>query len=203
MTRRIAPYVVAAFLGAGLLAATQAMSQEGKEPAAPNPEEMMKAYEAIQAPGPQHALLQEGVGTWKTETKMWFAPGEPQVSTGTSEVKALFGGRYLLERFSGSMMGKPFEGMGLFGYDNVKKKYVSIWLDDHSTGVMVSEGTRDEATKTTTLYADHIDPFMGPSKIKMVIREVSKDHHVFEMYMIGSGGEEQKSMEITYTRQGS
>ncbi|MCP4247615.1 MAG: DUF1579 domain-containing protein [bacterium] len=200
MTRRIAPYVLAAFLGAGLLAATQALSQEGKEPPAPNPEEMMKAYEAISAPGPQHAQFQDAVGTWKTETKSWMGPGEPEVSTGTSELKTILGGRYLQERFACTTMNRPFEGMGLFGYDNVKKKYVSAWVDNFGTGIMLFEGTRDEATKTTTMFADYVDPFMGPTKLKSVIREVSKDKHVFEMYMIGSGGDEQKSMEITYTR---
>ena len=89
MTRRIVPYVFAAFLGAGLLAATQAMSQEGKEPATPGTEETMKAYQAAAAPGPQHAQLREAVGTWKTETKIWMGPGEPEVSTRTSEIKAI------------------------------------------------------------------------------------------------------------------
>ncbi len=203
MTRRITPYVLAAFLGAGLLAATQAMSQEGKDPAAPDMEEMMKAYEAVAAPGPQHARLREAVGTWKTETKIWMGPGEPEVSTGTSEFKTILGGRYVVEQFASTFMGKPFEGMGVYGYDNVTKKYVTIWLDNSGTGIARSEGTRDEAAKTTTYFGEYVDPMKGPSKFKNVLREVSKDRQVFEMYMIDSGGQEQKSMEITYTRQGS
>lgn len=200
MWKKMSMYAVAVLLGAGLLAATQALSQEGKEPGMPDMDQMMKMYEQFNAPGAEHAHFKEAVGTWKTEMKVYMGPGEPSVSTGTSEMEVIFGGRYLVEHFKCSMMEKPFEGMALAGFDNLKKKYVSIWLDNMSTGFMLMEGTYDEATKTTTSYGEYDDPFTGHEKMKSVIRELSKDKHVFEMYQIGPDGKETKMMEITYDR---
>jgi hypothetical protein len=200
MLKKISMYAVAVLLGAGLLAATQALSQEGKEPGVPDMDQMMKMYEQFNTMGPEHARFKEAVGTWNTVTKMWMGPGEPTVSTGTSEMEVVFGGRYMVEHFKCTMMEKPFEGMALGGFDNFKKKYVSIWLDNMSTGFMLMEGTYDEATKTTTSYGEYDDPFMGHEKMKSVLREVSKDKHVFEMYQIGPDGKETKTMEITYSR---
>ena len=148
MIKKIAIYVLVAAVGAGLMATTQAMSQEGKQPPGPDMEQMMKMYEKLGAPGPEHARFAEAVGTWKTETKMWMGPGEPSVSTGISKREVIFGGRYVKEDFRCTMMGKPFQGLAIAGYDNIKKKHVSVWLDNGSTGIMLMEGTYDEATKT-------------------------------------------------------
>jgi hypothetical protein len=132
---------------------------------------------------------------------MWMGPGEPTVSAGKSKMELIFGGRYLKEHFRCDMEGKPFEGMGLFGYDKIKKKYVAVWCDNFSTGIIMTEGTYDEATKTLTMTGESVDPLKGPYKMKQVVREVSKDKQIFEMYRIGADGSERKEMEITYTRQ--
>ena len=199
MRKRIGMYVMAAALGAGLLAGC-AMYQDREQPPT-SLNEMMKMYEKLNAPGPEHARFKDAVGTWKTETKMWMGPGEPSVFNGTSKMDLVFDGRYLKEQYRCLMMEKPFEGLGLLGYDNHKKKYVSIWLDNLSTGIIMTKGTRDEATKTTTMMGEYDDPLMGPVKMKNVIRELSKDNIVFETYRIGPDGKERKEMEITYTRE--
>ena len=201
MVKKTATYVLAGVLGAGLLAVTQAMSQEQKDPAALGMEQMMKMYEKLNMPGPEHARFKDAVGTWKTESKMWMGPGEPTVSTGTSRMELLFGGRYLKEDYHCSSPEMPFKGLGLHGYDNHKKKYVSVWLDSLSTGIMMMEGAYDEATKTATMMGEYDDPFMGQFKAKSTIRELSKDRRLFEMYRIGADGKERKDMEITYIRQ--
>ena len=95
----------------------------------------------------------------------------------------------------------PFEGMQLMGYDNIKKKHVSVWIDSMSTGITQMEGTYDEATKTLTMTGQTDDPIAGPTKMRSVTREVSKDKCVMEMYQTGPDGKEQKCMEVTYTRE--
>lgn len=159
-------------------------------------EAMMKFHE----PGPQHAKLKEAVGNWNAEIKHWEGPGEPAVSKGKSVVKMVLGGRYMQEDFTCDFDGKTFNGRGIYGYDNAKQKYVSIWFDDMSTGFMTSEGTHDEATKTTTYIGEgQMMPGMA-YKTRMLDKEISKDKHVFEMYMTMPGQPEVKTMEITYTR---
>ena len=194
----------------GLMSAVSAGEEENKskvapppckEAAAPGYEQMMQMWAAMNQPGPEHAHFKESVGKWKTESKMWMGPGEPTLSYGISEVSLVFGGRYLQEHHRCTSEETPFEGIALLGYDTMKKKYVCIWYDSMSTGIMFTEGTRDEATKTTTMFsAEYDDPFKGRGKVKNVVRELSEDAHVMEMYWIGADGRERKEMEMTYQR---
>jgi hypothetical protein len=52
MAKKIATYVIVAALGAGLLATTQAISQEGQQPPTPDLGQMMEMYAKLNAPGP-------------------------------------------------------------------------------------------------------------------------------------------------------
>src|SRR5687768_15991808 len=101
-----------------------AFAQEGQPPQMSAEEKaMMEAWQKAMTPGPQHKQLDGMVGTWNTTVKTWMAPGAPVMETsGTSENKWVLGGRYIEQRFKGSFMGQPFEGIGYTGYDNVTKQ---------------------------------------------------------------------------------
>jgi hypothetical protein len=89
--------------------------------------------------------------------------------------------------------------MSVEGYDNVKKKFVSSWIDNMGTGIIFSEGTYDAATKTFTYHAEEeMMPGMK-TKVREVIKITDNDHHLFEWYE-DRGGTEVKTMEIHYTR---
>ena len=45
------------------------------------------------------------------------------------------------------MMDMSFTGMAIEGYDNVKKKFVSSWIDNMGTMILNSEGTYDPAAQ--------------------------------------------------------
>jgi hypothetical protein len=83
-------------------------------------------------------------------------------------------------------------------YDNGEKKYVGLWLDDMSTGVMQSVGEYDPATHTMTEVGESSSP-QGPMKVKFVTRCLDNDHFVFSMYTITPEGE-QNTLEVTYNR---
>ena len=98
------------------------------------------------------------------------------------------------------MMGMPFIGQGMTGYDNVTGKYWSTWTDSMSTGVMVSEGVCD-AEQTCKFTGTFNDPItQGPVTIRMISRRTSPTTEVFEMYGPGDDGSEVKMMEITYSK---
>src|SRR6266436_3027817 len=66
------------------------------------------------------------------------------------------------EEVASTMMGAPFTGHGMTGFDNVTGKYWSTWNDSMSTGVMLSEGTCD-AQKVCTFTGTWNDPIKkGP-----------------------------------------
>jgi hypothetical protein len=127
-------------------------------------------------------------------------PGEAQVSEGTTEYTPMLGGRYLMGKFKGTMMGGPFEGFSLGGYDNAKKQYFSMWFDSMGTGYYVSHGTASADGKTITYHGSMYDASInGDVKTREVVTMIDKNKHVFEMYQTREG-QESKVMEITYTR---
>src|SRR5579859_3746178 len=85
-------------------------------------QEMQKRMEAAGTPGPAHKALDALAGNWKTEVKCWMEPGgSPHVSLGTAKASWVLNGRFLKEEFHGEVMGKPFTGRSLMGYDNIKE----------------------------------------------------------------------------------
>jgi hypothetical protein len=98
---------------------------------------MMAAWEKVMHPSEGHRRLEPMVGTWKAKTTFTMTPGAPpSVEENTSEHRLVLGGRFLEQRYTGTAMGMPFEGIGYTGYDNVQKKYVGTWMDNFGTGVM-------------------------------------------------------------------
>lgn len=172
------------------------------KPAAPGQEDMMKAWAAYMTPGEPHARLAKLAGSWTTKTKSWMDPAQPpEETTGTCEFRMVLGGRYLEQRFEGSMMGQPFTGIGFTGYDNAKKKYEAYWIDSAGTGMLVLTGTRDGSGKKTVYTGSMLDPTNGKKvAIKSIDTEVDADSFLFEMWMSGPDGKMAKSMEMTYTR---
>jgi hypothetical protein len=162
----------------------------------------MEAWMKAATPGPEHAKLKAVEGNWTTVTKSWHDPaGPPEESKGTREAKWIFDGRFLEERYTGSFMGTPFQGLGLAGYDNVSKKYVTAWLDNFGTGILLFTGTADAAGKSFTYTAEFTDVMTGKmTKMRTVTRIVDDKTFVFEMYGPGKDGKEFKMMEITHTK---
>ena len=99
-----------------------------------------------------HKLLADMNGSWNYTIKMWMNPdpnAKPQESKGTATRKSAMGGRYFtmdvtgklqMPGEDGKMKDMQFKGMALEGYDNVKKKFVSSWIDNMGTGIQYLRG---------------------------------------------------------------
>jgi hypothetical protein len=99
----------------------------------------------------------------------------------------------------GKMKDIQFKGMAVEGYDNVKKKFIGSWIDNMGTGIELSEGTYDPATKTFT-YTSEMEPMPGmKTQVREVLKVVDNNHMLLEWYE-NHGGQERKTMEIAYTR---
>ena len=176
----------------------------------PDPAEMMAKMVALGKPSENHKLLADLVGSWDCKITFWMSPGAPPtVSLGTAVRKSVMDGRYfILDTASkmdmpgpdGKMHPVDFKGMQVDGYDNAKEKFFATWIDNMGTGLLVSEGSYDPASKTFTY---HLEEEMVPgtkTKVRETVKIVDKDHHLFEWYE-DHGGKEEKTMEITYARQ--
>lgn len=184
-----------------LTAAASGLAQD--KPQVPKEQQaMMDAMAKAATPGPNHKLLEQAVGNWSVAMRMWMDPSAPPTEVkGTAEFRSVLGGRYVTSLFKAPVMGMDFEGWGLSGYDNVTGKFVGIWFDNMSTGVMFMTGSYDPATHTFTYTGEMADP-MQPStmvKYREVLRIEGSDRQVMEMYE-GRGGKEAKTMEAVYTR---
>jgi hypothetical protein len=130
-------------------------------------------------------------------------PGAPTPikSTGASENKLIFGGRYMHSDFKGSFMGQPFQGANLWAYDKVKEKYVSLWIDDMSTMVMSAEGTADSSGKVITVVGKCHDPVEKKDvTMRNVLTVIDNDNHTYESFHSTDGKPEMKALTIKYTR---
>lgn len=164
----------------------------------------MKAMIEYATPGKMHEILASWNGTWNSESTFWDYEGAPsQKSTGTAVNSMIIGGHYQSSKHTGNMMGMPFEGMSITGYDNAKKQFVSTWIDNWGTGIMNMSGTWDEATKTMTLTGTMPD-ICRPGK-ECSLKEVFTviDNNTQNMVMYGpdpNTGKEFKVMEMKMSR---
>jgi hypothetical protein len=186
--------------------------EKGAAPGQSDEQKMMAEMMALMQPGDNHKLLEALAGEWSYTIRHWMDPdpsAPPQESTGTAVSKSILGGRYIQQEVAGrfqmpgpdgKMTDYDFKGIGITGYDNVKKKFFNTWFDNMGTGVMVSEGTYDPATKTYT-YAGEYEMMPGMTmKARYTLKIIDKDKHVFEWYESMAGAPERKSMEIAYSR---
>ncbi len=181
----------------------RAQEKEGQAKPAPSQDmqAMMEAYAKAAQPGPGHAFLAQLAGTFKATVKAWMGPGEPEVSEGVSENTMILGGRYLHQKYTGTITGQTFEGLGLTGFDNTLQKFTGLWIDSMSTGMMTSEASLDATGKVLNSVEAYPDPLTGKVKrTRSVLKIVDADTHVMEMYDSGPDGKEFRMMEITYRR---
>lgn len=184
-----------------LVMSSMIFAQERKAEPPMEPHAMMELYNKLSMPGEPHQLFASLKGSWTTKTKEWMDPEKPPVeSTGAAEMKMLLGGRFLQQEFTGDMMGKPYSGIGISGYDNILKRYVSIWLDTMSTDIFTMAGTASADGRTITLNGQHAEPGGGYMTHRAIWNIISNNRQTFTMYGTHHGGKEQKMLEIVYTR---
>jgi hypothetical protein len=162
---------------------------------------MMEKWKEFSTPNENHKVLDPLVGDWDYSIKWWMSPDvKPEESKGTSNIKWIMGGRFIEQAVEGTSMGQPFEGMGLMGYDNEKKQYQSIWIDNMGTGMMKGSGNYDPNTKTLTDQGTFSCPAEGEKSYRGVLKMIDNDNFTYEWYMPGPDGKEFRAMEIVYTR---
>ena len=200
-TSRVRSIVAVVMLG-GCAFAPIASAQEAKAPEmTPEQQAEMKAYQDAGTPGEQHRRLAALAGKYTVKIKSWHEPGAPAMEeSGTATRAMALDGRVMVEQFDGTMMGAPFKGHGMSGYDNVTGTYWATWNDSMTTGLRVSHGTCD-AQNACTFEGTYNDAVRkAPVKMRMTTRWTGPDTEVFEMHGPDKQGREMKMMEMTYTR---
>lgn len=178
-------------------------AQAKKEPMAmPDSATMMKNWQDYMTPGDMHKMMAKWDGTWNGEVTMWMQPGAPeQKSTSTAVNKMIMNGLYQQSIHTGDMMGMPFNGMSTVGYDNHRKEFVSTWIDNMGSGIMVLKGPWDEATKTITLRGKMVDAgTKEDTDVRETFKIIDDNNQEMAMYITMPDGKEFNTMNIKYTR---
>lgn len=162
----------------------------------------MAKMQAAATPGSGHEVLKDLEGQWTVTSRSWMKPGDkPKASQGSSTMSWVLDGRFLKQEYQGNWAGQNFTGFGYLGYDNVKKAYVSVWMDSMSTGIAQSTGQYDPASKTITDRMTFSCPIQQKEiSARAEWKLISKDKFSYTMYMQGPDGKEFKSMELSYQR---
>lgn len=163
----------------------------------------MERMHKLMTPNENHQVLEAFVGKWAYTGSFKMGPDAPaETMTGIMESELVYGGRFLKQDITGPWMGETFEGLGFIGYDNVKGAYISTWLDNVATGIMMQTGEYDAATKTLKLAGTCSCPMTGEkdrfSRSEWTV--IDADHNTYSSYNLDSGGKEFKGMEISYSR---
>lgn len=163
-------------------------------------DKLQKEIARYATPDEHHKALQPLVGSWNTRAKLWLGGPKPEQVTGHAEVKSILGGRFVEEHYDTVILGKPFAGQGVLGYDTRAKKYVATWIDTWGTWITVEAGGADATLKKLTLTAEDYDVATGKTRpLKFVYDLDGNDHHVMRVYETIEG-KETLTMEIDYRR---
>jgi len=198
---RLLPFLCLAIFAATAAFAADAPKKDAAVSSKDQEAAMMAEMMKMGAPGPMHALLKAYEGKWKASIKSWMGGPEPTVSEGSCERTLIMGGRYLQSKHSGNMMGMPFEGMEIITYDNMKKQFTSVWLDNMAPMLtLATDGQPDASGKVITMNASMPDPATGKMEpFKYTMKVVDNNHNTFTMTGT-KDGKDYAVMEINYTR---
>ena len=149
-----------------------------------------------QTPGPEHTHLEKMVGTWDTVMEMGG-----QKSRGTATYKSICSGMWITSDFESDLGGIPYQGHGMDGYDQMKKKYIGYWFDSMTSAPMSFEGNFDANHKVLTMTGSSPGPDGKPQRFHTTTEMQGTDRMIFKMFMVATAdGKEELSFTIEYTR---
>ena len=165
----------------------------------------MQACMVAGTPGKMHEMLARDAGTWHGKNTMWMGPGtEPMQAESTTTITSVMGGRYTKAEVKGDMPGGmgPFEGFGIYGYDNVTQKFTASWIDSMSTGIAQGTGELSKDGKSLTITYTYACPITKkPSTLREVHTRTGENTKTLEMYGIDpKSGKEFKMMKVDLTK---
>ena len=156
----------------------------------------------LTAPGEQHKKLQSLAGSWDLTIKLPAGPdGKSSEVKGTITYKSILGGRFVQEEAKTELFGQPFEWVGMYGFDNHKKKFVATWADNFNTIIEQGEGDSDESGKSVTLVGETIRHGSGKEKFHWVVTFPVEGKLAIEMFAVPKDGTRgARMMEISGTK---
>ena len=183
---------------------------------------------ALGAPGAFHEQLEQTVGEWTVEMKIFANPTTPLIGQGlVSRKEWIMGKRHIKEEFlGGTIADVPYNRITLLGYNNVNQQYELTTVDNLDTQNQRYLGQPDETGKIITLHGDYTQAVFSsqvggdgvsrttggtspiPHKtlsgvlysVRSVLRVESHDSHLHQFYFHPATGQEALAFQFAYKR---
>lgn len=149
-----------------------------------------------------HKMLSTASGTWASIIS-FFTPQvtEPKTGEGKCDVRMLHGGRFLMGDYYFRISGQDFSATHTLGYDNATRTFVSTWMDNSGTGILVCTGNLENDKSAIVLSGSYTDP-KTRQEINVKQQFFLSDDRIIklESYLTYPGDKEFKNMEIIMKR---
>ena len=163
-----------------------------------NDREKMAAMMRATQPGERHNKLDILAGSWDVVIKFKYGPGPERQSKASCTAKWILGRRFIQQEYKNE---SGQEVLQFIGYDNQKKKFFEVKMDNMDTGVLRTEGTISEDGMTITNVGDRTDPSTGDTRrLRTVTTVIDRDHYNVDWYQAGADGKEQKVVTMIHSR---
>ena len=169
---------------------------------AQDPTSQMTRWLRASQPGAEHQRLDDLAGRYTVTIRAWLTHADqpPMQAEGEAEYRWVLGGRWLQQRLNSRLMGLPYEGLGMLGYDRTEEHYASYWQDSLSTATRSSFGEYDEQEMQLVMRGTAHDPATGAEDqpIRYEIRFNDDNSHRFRAFDLSRPDGQQLAMEILY-----
>lgn len=172
-----------------------------KSTAKTNANDPFPAYTTTNLPSKQHFdLISSFVGEWTTSTTAFNGEtNEPTTSTGQARFFPAMNGRFICGDLEGTLFGKPFKGMGLWGFNTNQNRFESTWVDTQNTGISTFNGEKT-AENTFTWTGTVINPATGNAEQGKGVTTFNGENSFTYAFFVTINGKETKAYETTYNR---
>lgn len=126
-----------------------------------------------------HAALYPLAGNWKVSFYVYDEAGNIiRAPEGLAFNRTILGGRFALLHYKLD----AYQGVGIMGYDNIKQKYTTLYINNFGTGIHYSEGSAKNKNKFL-LFGSSIDYSTGkPVQVTYDTTVLSPTKYTFQQY---------------------
>lgn len=155
-------------------------------------------------PGTNHVLLGKIAGTWSfQDAKRSFVKGtliRKPIYDGRFYTVEITGGRLPLPVGDGKMKEDNYRQMLIEGYDNGRKQFVAISINNHiGSDIEMEMGNYDPVAKAFT-YAGESELIPGKKQRYQRVLKIIDENHYVEEYYEDHNGNAVKVRELDYAR---